>query len=100
MWKTQRGKLYATSNIVSYLKLALEDVIKFKSKYDDFLSMATIEVPAIISMFPPHVCSITSKVTGICSQVESQLRYKVFFFTENEVPGKYTTLFFIPFYDH
>ena len=85
---------------LTFRLLALEDVFKFKSKYDDFLSMVTIEEPTIISMLPPYVCSITTKVTGICSQVKSQLKHKVFFFNEDEVPGKYTTLFVISFYDH
>ena len=80
------------------LTLALEDVFKFKSKYTDLLSMATIEVPTIISMTPLIVYD--NKMFGRCSEVESQLKYKVFFFNEDEVPGKYTTLFVISLYDH
>ena len=100
LWSTQRRKTYGTTNIGSYLTLALEDVFKFKSKYTDLLSMATIEVPTIISMIPPFFSSVTSRITGKCSEVESQLKYKVFFFNEDEVPGKYTTLFVISLYDH
>ena len=101
LWSTQRGKkagAYLKSG--SYLTLALEDVFKFKSKYTDLLSMATIEVPAIFSMIPPHISKTTGMISGYCSQVESQLKYKVFFFNENELPGKYTTLFVISLCDH
>ena len=98
LWSTQRGKWSCGSNIGTFLPFALEDVFKFKSKYADLLSLATIEVPAIISMIPLIVEE--NKVLGNCSQVESQLKYKVFFFNEDEVPGKYTTLFVISLYDH
>ena len=62
--------------------------------------MVTIEVPTIINMIPPYISKRTGMITGKCSQVESQLKYKVFFFNEDEVPGKYTTLFVISLYDH
>ena len=99
LWSTQREKRYGNTNIGSYLTLALEDVFKFKSKYSDLESMATIEVPTIISMIPPYF-SETTGIIGKCSQVESQLKYKFLFFNEDEVPGKYTTLFVISLYDH
>ena len=105
LWSTQRGKMSGTAksggtDIGSFLTLALEDVFKLKSKYTDLLSMATIEVPAIISMFPPHTSKTTGMISGKSSQIESQLKYKVFFFNKDEVPGKYTTLFVISLYDH
>ena len=100
LWSTQRRKKYCIfSKSGSYLTLALEDVFKFKCKYTDLLSMATIEVPAIFSMIPPYFSEVAG-FSGKCSQVESQLKYKVFFFNEDEVPGKYTTLFVISLYDH
>ena len=99
LWSTQRGKrrgnFFKSGSIFT---LTLGDVFKFKSKYTDLLSMATNEVPTIISMIPPIVKE--NKMFGFCSQVESQLKYKVFFFNEDEVPGKYTTLFVISLYDH
>ena len=97
LWSTQSGKKYGNSNNGSDLTLAIEDVFNFKSKSTDLLSMATIEVPAVISMFP---ILVMNKFNGKCSEVESQLKYKVFFFNEDEVPGKYTTLFVISLYDH
>ena len=100
LWSTQKGNRHGEFSSGSYLTLALEDVFKFKSKYTDLLSMATIEVPTIISMIPPHISERTGMISGKCSQVESQLKYKVFFFDEDEVPGKYTTLFVISLYDH
>ena len=101
LWSTQRGKKYSTwTKGGSSLTLALEDIFKFKSKYTDLLSMATIEVPTIISMIPPHISKTTGMMSRKCSQVESQLKYNVFFFNEDEVPGKYTTLFVISLYDH
>ena len=101
LWSTQRGKKYGTfSKSGSYLTLSLEDIFKFKSKHNDLLSMATIEVPAMISMIPPNISKTTRMISGRCSEVESQLNYKVFFFNEDEVPGKYTTLFVISLYDH
>ena len=99
LWSTQRGKINLTRNNGSLLTLTLEDVFKFKSKYTDLLSMATIEIPTIISMIPPYFSEVAG-ISGKCSQVESQLKYKVFFFNEDEVPGKYTTLFVISLYDH
>ena len=94
LWSTPRWKKAGNFSINgSILTLALEYVFKFKSKYTDLLSMATIEVPAIISMTPPIIEE--NKLFGFCSQVESQLKYKVFFFNEDEIPGKYTTLFVI-----
>ena len=96
LWSTQKGKRCGTSNIGSFLTLALEDVFKLKSKSTDLLSMATIEVPTVFSMIPPFIEE--NKVFGKCSQVESQLKYKVFFFNEDGVPGKYTTLFVITLY--
>ena len=98
LWSTQRGQRIGTINSGSFLTLALENVFKFESKYTDLLSMAIIEVSTVISMIPPFVYD--NKMVGFCSQVESQLKYKVFFFNEDEVPGKYTTLFVISLYDH
>ena len=102
LWSTQRGKRRGASSRGrgSLLTLALKDVFKFKSKYTDLLSMATIEVPGIISMIPPKISKRTGMIPGKCSRVESQLKYKVLFFNEDEVPGKYTTLFVISLYDH
>ena len=104
LWSTQREKkagiFFSANNNGSLLTLTLEDVFKFKSKHNDLLSMATIEVPTIISMIPPNISKNTRMITGFCSEVESQLKYKVFFFNEDEVPGKYTTLFVISLYDH
>ena len=101
LWSTQRGQTQGTfAKIGSFLTLALEDVFKFKSKFTDILSIATIEVPAIINMIPPYISKRTGMITGKCSQVESQLKRKVFFFNEDEVPGKYTILFVISLYDH
>ena len=100
LWSNQRGKRSCGSNIGTFLSLALEDVFKFKSKDTDLLSLATIEVPTIISMIPPYFSKTIGMILGNCSEVESQLKYKVFFFNEDEVPGKYTTLFVISLYDH
>ena len=100
LWSTQKGKRVDTNKSGSTFTLALKDVFKFKSKYTDLLSMATIEVPTIISTIPPHISKITGMISGRCSQVESQLKCKVFFFDEDEVPGRYTTLFVISLYDH
>ena len=100
LWSTLKGKRYGTRSSGSLFTLALKDVFKFKSKHTDLLSMATIEVPTIISMIPPFISKRTGMISGFCSEVESQLKYKVFFFNEDEVPGKYTTLFVISLYDH
>ena len=100
LWSTQRGKKTSGTTKGSIFIKALEVVLKFKSKHLDLLSMATIEVPTIISIIPPYISKTTGMISGQCSEVESQLKYKVFFFNEVEVPGKYTTLFVISLYDH
>ena len=97
LWSTQRmKKAGASSNVIK----ALEDVFKYKSKHTDLQLMVTIEVLAISAVTPPHLSKTTGMFLGYSRQVESQLKYKVFFFNEDEVPGKYTTLFVISLYDH
>ena len=100
LWSTQRGKRRTSIANGSFITLALDDFLKLNSKSTDLLSMATIELPTIISMIPPFVSRTSGMISGRCSQLESQLKYKVFFFNEDEVPGKYTTLFVISLYDH
>ena len=100
LWSTQRQRKRGTFPSGSTLIVIIEDVFKFKLKYDDLLSIATIEVPAIFSMISSHISKTTGMISGRCSQIESQLKYKVFFFNEDEVPGKYTTLFVISLYDN
>ena len=99
LWSTQKGQRYCVTSNGSSLIKTLENVSKFRSKFTDLQSMASIEVPTIFSMVPPHISKTTGMISGKCSQVESQLKYKVFFFNEDEVPGKYTTLFVISLYD-
>ena len=99
MWATQKGHSSSSNSgtIGCYFVFHLEKVIKLKSKTTDLLSM-TNEVSIILSMFPPHISRRTKKYIAQCPEVESRLKSKVYFFYEDELPGKYINVIIIETY--
>ena len=98
MWGTQKGHTIMNSaTIGSYFVFYLEKVIKLKSKTANLLSM-TNEVSAMVSMFPPYISHHSEKYVGQCPEIESQLKSKVYFFYEDELPGKYINVIIIETY--
>ena len=99
MWATLKGQSYRKNNyrdVGSYFVFHL-NFIKIKSKTTDLLSM-TNELSVIMSMIPPHMSSQLGKYTAQCPEVESQLKSKVYFFYEGELPGKYINVIIIETY--
>ena len=98
MWATQKEHSSSIkSRIGCYFVTYLEKVIKLKSTTTDLISM-TNEVSTILSMYPPHISKHTGKYMAQCPEVESQLKSKVFFFNEDELPGKYINVIIIETY--
>ena len=99
MWSTQKGYSSNTNSgtIGSYFVFHLEKIIKLKSMTTDLLSM-TNEVSAILCLIPPHISRRRGKCTAQCPEVESQLKSKVYFFYEDELPGKYINVIIIETY--
>ena len=99
MWTTQKKHSFTKypGTIGCYFVFHLEKVIKLKSKITDLLSM-TNEVSAIVSMFPPYISERIGKYMAQCPEVESQLKCKVYFFYEDELPGKYINVIIIETY--
>ena len=99
MWATQKGHNLQMnpSTVGCYPVFYLMKVIKLKSKITDLLSM-TSEVSVILSMFPPYISRTIKKYTAQCPEVESQLKSKVYFFYEDELPGKYINVIIIETY--
>ena len=99
IWATQKGHNFQMSPdfIGGYFVFFLMSVIKLKSMTTDLLSM-TNEISVILSMCPPHMSRRTKKYMAQCSEVESQLKSKVYFFYEDELPGKYINVIIIETY--
>ena len=99
MWATQKGHSsnMNTHTIGHYFEFFLKKVIKLKSRTTALLSM-TNEMSAILSMFPPHISKFSVKYSAQCPEVESQLKSKVYFFYEDELPGKYINVIIIETY--
>ena len=99
VWSTQKRRSTSVNSysIGCYFVFHLMNVIKLKSKTTDLLSM-TNEVSTIVSMIPPHISSRSGKYTAQCPEVESQLKSKVYFFYEDELPGKYINVIIIETY--
>ena len=99
MWPTQKRHTFAKNSRTTgcYFLFHLKKVIKLKSKTTDLLSM-TNEVSAILSMFPPYISPRIKKYRAQCPEVESQLKSKVYFFYEDELPGKYINVIIIETY--
>ena len=98
MWATQKKHNFLKKRTFgSYFMFHLEKVIKLRSNTNDLFSM-TNEVSAIMSMIPPHKSSRTKKYEAQCPEVESQLKSKVYFFYEDELPGKYINVIIIETY--
>ena len=99
MWGTQKGHTSKMNpnTFGSYFVFYLMKVIKLKSKITDLLSM-TNEVSVILSMCLPYVSRYTGKYTAQCPEIESQLKSKVYFFYEDELPGKYINVIIIETY--
>ena len=99
IWATQKRHTVRMNSrtIGCYFVFTLEKVIKLKSKNTDLLSM-TNEVSAIVSIIPPHMSRRSGKYTAQCPEVESQLKNKVYFFYEDELPGKYINIIIIETY--
>ena len=98
VWSTQKGRsFHLSSTIGSFFVFHLKKTINLKSKTTDFLSM-TNEVAAIVSMLPPHKSHHSGEYIGQCPEVESQLKSKVYFFYEDELPGKYINVIIIETY--
>ena len=102
MWATQKEH-YSRKNsgtVGCYFVFHLMEVIKLKSRTTDLLSM-TNEISAIVSMYPPHISRRRGhhgEYTAQCPEVESQLKSKVYFFYEDELPGKYINVIIIVTY--
>ena len=99
MWATQKEHSSSTNSftIGCYFVTYLEKVVKSKSTTTDLISM-TNEVSTILSMYPPHISSRSGEYTAQCPEVESQLKSKVYFFYEDELPGKYINVIIIETY--
>ena len=99
MWATQKEHSSSKKKFTTgcYFVFHLEKVIKLKSKTTDLLSM-TNEISTILSLYPPHTSSRSGKYTAQCPEVESQLKSKVYFFYEDELPGKYINIIIIETY--
>ena len=98
MWSTQKEhSFHLSSTTGSYFVLHLEMVFKLRSRATDLLSMAN-ELSAILSIIPPRMSHRSGKHTGQCPEVESQLKSKVYFFYEDDLPGKYINVIIIETY--
>ena len=99
MWSTQKKHTFRKRpcTIESLFVFHLEKIFKIKSTTTDLLLM-TNEVSTIVSMLPPHISSHSGKYIGQCPEVESQLKSKVYFFYEDELPGKYINIIIIETY--
>ena len=99
MWSTQKNHTFrkSPSTIESLFVFHLEKIFKIKSITTDLLSM-TNEVSAIVTMILPHISSHSGKHIGQCPEIESQLKSKVYFFYEDELPGKYINVIIIETY--
>ena len=102
VWATQKRNTFKKKSrtIGSYFVFYLEKVIRLKSETTDLLSM-TNEVSTILSMYPPYMSrrhGQSGKYTAQCPEVESQLKSKVYFFYEDELPGKYINVIIIETY--
>ena len=99
MWPTQKRHTFGknSSTIGCYFLFHLKKVIKLKSKTTDLLSM-TNEVSAIVSIIPPFISRRIGRYRGQCPEVESQLKCKVYFFYEDELPGKHINVMIIETY--
>ena len=98
MWATQNG-CPAILNPTKGSKFitSLENVFKFESKNTDLLSMAN-SVSAAMIMILPYMSMKTGEFRAQCPEVESQLKRKVYFFYEDELPGKYINVIIIETY--
>ena len=99
MWATQKKHTFRSGphTIGSIFVFHLKKILKIKSTTTDLLSM-TNEVSTIMSMYPPHISSRSGKYIAQCPEVESQLKSKVYFFYEDELPGKYINVIIIETY--
>ena len=99
MWSTQKKHNYRMNSLTigGYFVFHLKNVIKLKSKNTNLLSMSN-EVSAIVSIILPSKFRHSEKYTAQCPEVESQLKSKVYFFYEDELPGKYINVIIIETY--
>ena len=98
-WSTQKKHTFRTNSriIGSLFVFYLKKIFKIKSTTTDLLSM-TNEVSTIMSMYPPRISNRSGKYMAQCPEVESQLKSKVYFFYEDELPGKYINVIIIETY--
>ena len=99
VWATQKKHTFRNGphTIGSIFVFHLKKIFKLKSETTDLLSM-TNEISTIVSMYPPHISSRSGKHIAQCPEVESQLKSKVYFFYEDELPGKYINVIIIETY--
>ena len=99
IWATQKGQNFQmdSNSIGCFFVFYLMKVIELKSMTTDFLSM-TNEVSVILSIIPPFISTRAEKYIGQCPELESQLKSKVYFFYEDELPGKYINVIIIKTY--
>ena len=99
MWSTQkrRSSNRNSHTIGGYFVFNLKNVFKLMSKTTDLFSIIN-EVSTILSMLPPHISRRAGKHMAQCPDVESQLKSKVYFFYEDELPGKYINVIIIETY--
>ena len=88
VWSTQKKKRNSSyHNFGSKFAVSFEKTLRLKSKNSSLLSMIH-DLSAFLCMFPPRDFKRAGK-QGQCLEVESQLKGNVFFFHEEEIPGKY-----------
>ena len=99
MWGTQKGHSYKKNQhtIGCFFVFYLKEVVKVKPRTTDLLSM-TNEVSAIVCMLFAYTFYRMEEYIGQCPEVESQLKSKVYFFYEDELPGKYINVIIIETY--
>ena len=99
MWSTQKKHTLRKNarTIGSHFVFHLDKIFKIKSTTTDLLSM-TNEVSTIMSIISPRISSRSGKYIGQCPEIESQLKSKVYFFYEDELPGKYINVRIIETY--
>ena len=88
VWSTQKNKRNSSyQNFGSKFIVSFEKTLTLKSKNSTLLSMIH-DLSAFLCMFPPRYFKRASVKEGQCPEVESQLKGSIFFFHEEEIPGK------------
>ena len=98
MWAAHKGcPAIVNPTKGSKFIISLQNVFKLESKNTDLLSM-TNSVAAAMIMILPYTSMKTGEFRAQCPEIESQLKSKVYFFYEDELPGKYINVIIIETY--